>query len=260
MDCRLLVILSRKDELVKDFPAWMLSEDDISRFQAMQNTALVEIAGRDSIAAALEAPRIEALEAILPTIAYTGTEYGNWRELLLNVDFLRERLKDLHVEVFPPVVQGAPAFWWKLCGERLGQHFAKYGLYSPCVGCHLYLHALRIPLAQKLNCRLIVAGSREFHDQRPKVNQTARVLDAYQDFAAKFGMTLLFPLRHVKSGRQIEAILGKNWREGDLQLKCVLSRNYAGQAYHPDLAQEKAIQYLKEFALKLAAREIKKFL
>jgi hypothetical protein len=260
MDCRLLVILSRKDELVKDFPAWMLSEDDISRFQAIQNKALVEIAGRDSIAAALEAARTEALEAMLPTIAYTGTEYGNWRDILKNIEFLRLRLKDLDVEVFPPVVQGAPAFWWKLCGQRLGQHFDKYGMYSPCVGCHLYLHALRIPLAQKLNCLLIVAGSREFHDQRPKINQTAQVLDAYQDFAAKFGVRLLFPLRQVQSGRQIKAILGKKWPEGDLQLKCVLSRNYASTAYNPDLAQDKALQYLREFAFKLAAREIKKFL
>ena len=260
MDCRLLVILSRKDELVKDFPAWMLSMEDISRFQAIRHTAIVEIAGRDSLAAVLEAVRTQALEAVLPTIAYTGTEYGNWRDLLTNVEFLTERLKDLHVEVFPPVVQGAPALWWKLCGERLGEHFARYSLYSPCVGCHLYLHALRIPLAKKLNCRLIVTGSRELHDGLAKINQTAKVLDLYQDFAASFGITLLFPLRHVKSGREITALLGKNWPEGDLQLKCVLSRNYAGAAYNPDLAQDKAVQYLQEFALKLAHREIKKFL
>lgn len=260
MDCRLLVILSRKDELVKDFPAWMLSPEDISRFQAIRHTAIVEIAGRDSLAAALEAARTQTLEAVLPTIAYTGTEYGNWRDLIKNVEFLRERLKDLHVEVFPPVVQGAPAFWWKLCGERLGEHFERYGLYSPCVGCHLYLHALRIPLAKKLNCRLIVAGSRELHDGLAKINQTAQVLDLYQDFAASFGVTLLFPLRHVKSGRKIMALLGKNWPKGDFQLKCVLSRNYAGAAYNPDLAQDKAVQYLQGFALKLAKREIKKLL
>jgi hypothetical protein len=260
MDCRLLVILSRKDELVRDFPAWMISPEDLARFRAMENKAIVEIAGRDSIAAALEAVRTESLEALLPSIAYTGTEYGDWRELFKNIEFLRLRLKDREVEVFPPVIQGAPALWWRLCGQDLGRHFAKYGLFSPCVGCHLYLHALRIPLAKKLDCRLIIAGSRELHDRRPKINQMSRVLDAYRMFAAGFGADLMFPLRQVQSGRQIEAILGKNWPEADLQLKCVLSRNYGGRAYNPDLAQGKAVQYLNQFALKLAAKEITKYL
>lgn len=260
MDRRLLEILSRKDELVTDFPAWMLSEKTISRFQGIKHKAVVEIAGRDSIAAALEAARTESLEAMLHTIAYTATEYGDWRTLLENIKFLEQRSRQPQVEVFPPVVMGSPTLWWKLCGRRLGEHFEQYGFYSPCVGCHLYLHAIRIPLAKKLDCPLLIAGSREFHDKRLKINQMGKVLDAYQDFAARFGVKLLYPIREVKSGRKVEKLLGKDWAEDGRQLQCVLSKNYEGVISDPISAQDKAIRYLEEYALNLAAEEIEKSL
>ncbi|MCF8037391.1 MAG: hypothetical protein K9K62_11005, partial [Desulfobacteraceae bacterium] len=47
------------------------------------------------------------------------------------------------------------------------------GHYTPCTGCHLYLHAVRIPLARMLGNVPIIGGERESHSGKVKVNQCA---------------------------------------------------------------------------------------
>ncbi len=223
---RMEALFAERPKIVDRFPGWMLSAERISSLRAIQDLAVAEIAGRDSFAAILKAVEEESIRAVLPSIAYTGTEYGNWRTPFEKLAGLKERLGRMGVEILDPVVLGDPATWNLLCGRSVVSHIRAYGFYSPCIGCHFYLHSLRVPLASLLNSRTIIAGERERHDGKVKLNQIRVVLDAYTALLDGFGVRLLLPLRYVNSGDDIKAILKDDWKEGKEQLSCVFSKNY----------------------------------
>ena len=260
LSTRLLSLLAGKPELISEFPEWMLTQAAVKRISETDNVAMVEIAGRDSIAAVIRACETRAIHAIVPTLAYTGTEYGNWEVPLKKVKSLKTLLKKKKIIVFDTVFLGSPKFWWTLCG-RYSTHFHnKYKFFSHCIGCHLYLHAIRIPLAKKLDINLVIGGERESHDERIKVNQIGVALDAYQGLMNRFNIELFLPLRHVKSGREIESIIGTKWDEGDQQLACVLSRNYQKMDGSVSFDENAVKGFLDEFALKKAEEIIKGYL
>lgn len=260
MDNRLLEILANKPAIVSDIPEWMLPPSTMRAMTESPRSAIAEIAGRDSIAAVLRACELRPIDAVLPTVAYTGSEYGDWAVTFEKISILQDILKSRHVRVFDPVAIGSPKFWWKLCG-RYSVHFTKkYGFYSPCVGCHLYFHAIRIPLAKKLHCALIVGGERESHDGRVKVNQIRVSLDFYQSFMNKFGIELYLPIRHIKTSREIESLLDMPWNEGDEQLECVLSRNYVEADGSVSFREDAVMHYFQEFAFPTAESVINSYL
>ncbi len=260
IDKRLLEIFANKPALIVDFPDWMLPQSTVHEIRKTENVAIAEIAGRDSIAAAIRACEMRMIKAIVPTIAYTGTEYGNWVTPFETIKILRDKLQSNNVKVFEPIVIGSPKFWWTLCG-RYAIHLSKrFNFYSHCVGCHLYFHAIRIPLAKILQVNLVIGGERELHDGKIKINQIKAALDAYQSFFSKFSVELFLPLRHIASGKEIESIIGLPWAEGQQQLECVLSKNYQESDNSVILNEDAVKRFLDEFALNKAGEVIKGYL
>ena len=260
MDPRIFEIVSAKPELIAEFPDWMLSKETENELRETEGLAIAEIAGRDSIAAVLESAKTGNIKAILPTLAYTGTEFGNWEAPVKKIDQLQEELNKQGIKVFDPVLLGAPKFWWLLCGRYATDLFKRFGFYSPCVGCHLYLHAVRIPLAKKINCDVLIGGERESHDGKFKINQIGIALDAYTHFMEQFGIKLLLPLRRVRSGKDIEVIVGHLWGKGTEQLECVMSRNYLDRDGNAIFSEDEIKRFFNEFAINEAEIETKRFL
>jgi hypothetical protein len=260
LSARLLSLLAGKPELISEFPEWMLPQETLKQISKERHIAIAEIAGRDSIAAVIRASETRTIRAIVPTLAYTGTEYGNWKVPLIKIKSLKTLLKKKRITVFDPVFLGSPKFWWALCGRYSSHFFEKYKFFSPCIGCHLYLHAIRVPLAKRLGINLVIGGERESHDERIKVNQIGVALDAYRGLMNKFNIELFLPLRHIKSGREIESIIGAKWDEGDQQLACVLSRNYQKMDGSVSFDESAVKRFLDEFALKKAEEVIKGYL
>jgi len=223
-DLRLRDLYLNKPECVIDLPEWLLSSKKIEGYRAISGLAIVEIAGRDSMAAAVKSVEEEAFTDLLPTYVYTGTEHGPWASVEQAVERLARRLPEIRVHNL--VVLGSPGFWQALNGRFISELISKYGFYTPCVGCHVYLHCIRIPLALKLGSVPIISGEREWHDKSIKINQTREALDMYQDMTRRSGVRLLLPLRHIAEGDRISEILGFEWQEGKEQLGCVLSKNY----------------------------------
>lgn len=188
--------------------------------------AIAEIAGRDSIGAVLAAVDSLGIEAIVPTAVYTGTEYGDWSVLFNSVDRLQRRLAGTDVAMSDLVLLGSPRLWGVLNGRHMARLADEFGYCTPCVGCHLYLHLVRVPLAWALAASKIISGERESHDGRVKINQTASALDAYVSVIEGAGIDLVMPIRHMTSGEDVQGLLGEGWAEGDRQLGCVLSKNY----------------------------------
>lgn len=257
---RFLEILANKPDLIIDFPEWMLPQATISEIRRTENVAIAEIAGRDSIAAVIRACEIRPIQAIVPTIAYTSTDYGSWIVPLEKARTISNKLQSRNIKVFEPIVMGSPKFWSILCGRYATLFNKQFNSYSHCIGCHLYFHAIRIPLAKILQIRLVIGGERESHDGMIKINQIKVVLDAYQSFVNKFAIELLLPLRNIRSGKEIEAIIRETWKEGDQQIRCVLSKNYLADDCTVLVNKEAILRYLTEFALERAEEEIKLYL
>lgn len=261
MDVRYGEILLDRPELVASFPAWMLPAESVERLRAAAHAAVVEIAGRDSLAAAARAAK-DGYDLFLPAVAYTGTEFGDWRLPFENIEYLRRRLKAAGVgaEILEPAVIGAPELWRLLCGRYITVLYRRFGFYTPCLGCHVYLHAVRIPLAKITGCRTIISGERESHGGVVKLNQIPAALDAYAELVRRFGLDLKMPLRRVSSEAEIDDLVGGKGRGGEGQLECVLSKNYrdvdGAVAYDEDAVR----RFLSEFALPLAQRAVNTYL
>ena len=257
---KLRSLLSNKPELVVSFPDWLLSSARIDALKKTADLALAEIAGRDSVAAVLTAVEQHPIKGVLPTIAYTGTEFGDWEQVFATSRFVAERLRGRDITVFDPVFIGSPQFWRLLCGRYIVALFNRFGFYTPCLGCHLYLHALRIPLARLTGASYIISGEREQHDVRIKVNQVSSALDAYTGFVERFEVELLVPLRSIYSGEEIERIVGQEWQEGGGQLECVLSKNYQDIDGSVTYGEAGIRRFFEEFAFPVAEGVVRAYL
>ena len=239
-------LFTDKPEMVIDYPEWLLSTRALEAYRNMSRMAVVEIAGRDSVAAAVESVESSGFTDLLPTYVYTGTEYGPWSSVETAVERLARRLPE--VRVHPLLVLGSPRFWKALNGSFVSELISTYGFYTPCVGCHLYLHAVRIPLALSLGAVPVISGEREQHNGSVKLNQIPEALDRYIDLAKRFGVRLIFPLRQVYDGRIINDLLGLNWKEGQDQLACSLSGNYRLPDGSVSITSRQVERFIDEFA------------
>jgi hypothetical protein len=257
LSSRLKEIFLNKPECVIDLPEWLLPSGKIKEYTCMSKLAIVEIAGRDSVAAAVKSVEQESFTDLLPTYVYTGTEHGVWTTVERAVARLATRLTE--VRVHDLVVLGSPDFWHALSGRFISELVSRYGFYTPCIGCHLYLHSVRIVLALTLGKAPIISGERERHDRGIKVNQISEALSLYQAVANDFGVRLVFPLRHIADGDHITEILAFEWQEGKEQLCCVLSGNYRRLDGSVESTARQIERYLSEFARPCARKIIESY-
>ncbi|MEW6555519.1 MAG: hypothetical protein AB1384_14685 [Actinomycetota bacterium] len=208
--------------------------------------ALVEIAGRDSIAAAIALAKGKALRLLLPSIVFTATEYGDTAALFHNAERLRRLAQPLGVEVANPVVLGSPR-WWRATIGRVNSVLSRdYGPWHICVGCHMYLHAVRAPLAWEAGIARQVGGERLGHGGKVKINQTRPAVEAYRGVLAEYGIDLELPLLEVDDEDAIRSLAG-DWEEGEGQPGCVLSGNYRGLDGEVDCDHGRLRAYLDEY-------------
>jgi hypothetical protein len=190
----------------------------------MNDVAIVEIAGRDSVAAAVAAVRERGFRTLLPTIAFTGTETGDRTAPLRAVSVLRALVGD-RIDVHEPVALSDPALWSAMNARPAAEIQRRFGVYSPCLACHLYLHLLRVPLAWSNGNAPIISGERDTHDGRIKLSQTPASIAAADRVLTYAGVELLQPVQHA-SGEEIAELVDGSWDEGQGQLGCQLSGNY----------------------------------
>ena len=255
---KLAEIFLNKPELVIDYPDWMLSGKQIDSYRQMENPAIVEIAGRDSVAAAVKSVEEEGFTDLLPVYAYTGTEYGAWNSVEQAVKRLAARLPQ--VKIHPLLAIGSSEFWRVLNGRYVSELIGRYHFFSPCPGCHLYLHIIRIPLSKKLGNIPIISGERELHSGQVKINQTGEALDVYLDVASRFNVRLLFPLRFIEQSKEIEDLLQIPWERDKEQLECAFSGNYRLRNGSVAPSLKDVNRYFKEFAVPVSQRVIEAYI
>jgi len=230
--------------LPAELAANSLGAERVEMLRALPGLAVGAVAGRDAIAAIVEAVRAEGFSVVLPTSVATGTEYGNTDAPLEAVAALRRELGD-DVEVLGPLRIGAPRLWAALNGRFSAEIAERFGLHSPCLACHLYVHLARVPLAWALGNAPVITGERDTHDGRIKLSQTTASIDAETRVLAHAGIELLTPVRAF-SGADV-GVLVPGWHEGEKQLCCVHSGNYKRLDGSVRLDEPGYERYLREF-------------
>jgi len=186
------------------------------------SAAIGAFAGRDSAAAIVQAVRERGFSTILPTSIATGTEYGSAAELDWALEYTRRALPD--TEVLDVVRFGSAPLWRALNGRFASEIQLRYGMSSPCLACHLYVHLARVPLALSLGGLPVITGERDTHDGYIKLSQTVDSIDAEVRVLARAGVELLVPVRTFSNSEINELVPG--WDPGKRQLSCVHSGNY----------------------------------
>lgn len=209
------------------------------------NLAIVEIAGRDSIAAGVAAVGSLGFTQLLPTVAYTGTESGDTDSPYRGVEILRDLLGPW-VEVHEPDSLWEPELWGAMNGHPAAEIQRRFGVYSPCLACHLYLHLVRVPLSWSYGNAPIVSGERDTHDGRIKLSQTAASIDAATRVLRYADIELLQPVRSLDS-TGVAALVGTAWDESAEQLGCLLSGNYVQFDGTVTYNEAGYARYLEEF-------------
>lgn len=223
--------------------------------------AIAEISGRDSVAAVLKFCQENKVEEIAPTYVHTSTEYGDFGKIERNVELLRKGLKnDFNVHLSKLTVLSNPQLWWAINGRFITVLFEKFGFYTPCIGCHLYVHLMRVPLARQLGLSQIIAGEREVHQDSTKLSQTAETLDAYIEVLNSFGLKLIFPLRNISSNKEIEEIIKPLPIGGKGQLECVLKANYRSLSDKTCYPAGKIHSYINNFLIPAGKKLLRELL
>lgn len=142
---------------------------------------------------------------------------------------------------------GNPELWAALNGRYISSIYKEYGIYSPCLACHLYMHLCRVPLSLALNNIPIISGERNTHQGQIKLSQTPHAIDAYIEILSYAGIDLLMPIRHMEDNLQIENIVGEDWKQGERQLTCVFSGNYYNLDKEVFIDEILYKRYLEEF-------------
>jgi hypothetical protein len=207
--------------------------------------AVIEVAGRDSVAAAIAAVRGHGFDTLLPTMAFTGTETGDFEAPERAIGRLRAIVGD-SVEVLEPVKLRDSNLWSALNARFAAPIRDRFGVYSACLACHLYLHLLRAPVAWEHDNAPIVAGERDTHDGRLKLSQTAPGIDAAIRVLAHGGLKLLEPVRYL-SGTQVADLVGGGWEQERGQLGCMLSENYVALDGSVRYDESGYARYIEEF-------------
>lgn len=228
-----------------EHPESILPLVEIERLKREPALAIVAVAGRDSVAAALIAARERGFRVLLPTSVATGTEFGDEFAPVRATALLRE-LAGPDIEVLPVVRFASPRLWAALNGRFAARIAERFGLCSPCLACHLYVHLARVPLAWALGDAPIVTGERDSHDGRLKLSQTPASIDAERLVLAEAGIELLTPIRGF-SGGEISDVLEGRWQAAGHELECVHSGNYARDDGSVRLDLNAYARYLAEF-------------
>lgn len=171
------------------------------------------LAGRDSVAAVLKTIRSREFSAIVPIIISVPIEYGDHGLRLETVKKLRkyseEQFDQYNSIVTHPIIVNDVGLWGKInSGSNLLEIQKKYNAYTPCIGCHLYVHAIRCHLSKDLGLKYVISGDRKSHSDIIKLNQLSNVLDTFQSFVKEAYDTILsFPLKDIKNAKDIDDIL-----------------------------------------------------
>ena len=211
-------------------------------------TYIAEIAGKDSIAAVHKIMRERAPATIIPTVVYTGTEYGDFSSYTRSIDYLTKCGQLYGVSVEKTMILHNEMLWNYICVKYSNLLFQTYGIYTPCIMCHLFTHLLRIPIYLERKCEGIITGERYSHKGKLKANQQQDTISLFRSLFSGHRIALIQPLIDTEDTIIVDAeIKDYSYISTINDLKCVLSGNMSGVSLEEEENLLKLRRYLDCF-------------
>lgn len=188
------------------------------------NYFIQEVAGRDSIAAMSSFLQLSKNQytGVILAAALAPAEYGELEHLYQSLLTAAEIAANHGLSYHFSVSKSVPA-WKELVAANALTSSMKYGFYTTCLGCHLYLHLLRGIIAVQTGASPIVSGERHFHRGRIKINQSPEAIRAYKKVLESHGVKIVFPVAELDDETRLIELLPRFWEEGKEQLDCLFS-------------------------------------
>ena len=239
----------------------ILPSEQIEILKKIPRLAMGEIRGVESMGAVYAALDRKTVDAFLPTVVYTGTEYGEWKTFLKHLNTLKKKIeKTYQIYCLEPVFIGAPEFWGALNGRFMHELLKRFKFYSPCLGCRIYCYAVRIPLCKQLNCSVIISGGTPEDSTPVAINASQEVMYYCNTLLSNFGINLMY--RIVEENK-------KDIIEQDAQVKqigrrdtcscCLFKENFKMMRNDPKELHDNT-KYFEQFAIPAAAKIVSRVL
>lgn len=210
------------------------------------DTYIAEIAGKDSVAAVIKFAREIGEAEIIPTIVYTGTEYGDKNSYFDSIEFIKRKTAGKNIVFSDTAELENGALWNLICVKYQYLLNKKYGFNTPCIGCHLFAHLMRLPLLRETGAKGIITGERYSHQGKLKANQHPMTIKCFTEIFGKNGAVMVRPLLGTDDTYAVNAeIEDEKVIAHANDVKCVLSGNLQGFELEKNL--DKLEHYLNDF-------------
>lgn len=223
-----LKIIAQKPDIFGNIPDTILSEEKTEELRKIPRLAIGEISGFKGLESTFFSLSKKRPDAFLPTISYTGTEYGEWKDFKEILKYIKKTIeKNLRIYVAEPLLLGAPNFWWALNGRFANELQERFGFYCQCYGCRLYSFALRVPLSKRINAKFLIPSNIETKNDY-KIYNSPQAIKYYNSLMSSFGIELWYAhLSKFQNKEMTETFnLHEQQQENGDGLHCILEDNY----------------------------------
>lgn len=214
----------------------------------INKTFISEIAGKDSIAAISSFINdVDCKIKIVPTIVYTGTEYGKFESYKESIHYLKT-IANNHVAFDKIYELRNEKIWNTLIYKYQFLLNKKYNFFTPCIMCHFYTHLLRIPLYVEKKATGLITGERMMHDDKIKLNQHFLVLECFHKLFSSYDINIIQPILQIKKTKIIDSYIDDRYiLEGANDVRCILSDNLTGFIIDDKRNVDRIRDFLNEF-------------
>ena len=216
------------------------------KFETKENYFICEVAGKDSIAAIIQAARDYDIKNLFGIGIFHRSFFGNILEPNEHYEYVKDLYNKEDFDSTKFLYLDVSNLFDRLIIRNIAIVQKYFGYYSTCPPCHLFFHMMRIPIANYYGITKIITGERELHGDRKKLNQIPEVLSLFKDLLEKEGIELIQPIRKIKNDDEIYEILGKSWKSAD-PLKCSFSKSYYDESGEIPFEIKKILKSLKDF-------------
>ncbi len=240
---KLLRILADRPDLFGRLPDGVLSEETRNHLRMIPNLAFAVIDELCSSTAVSVVLREKKIDGLVPTVVYTGTEFGPWENRLQACAALKKDIeRSVNIYVSEPVVLGSPPLWNALSGRHFRALSHHYGFATCCCSCIIYICAVHIPVMKLFDAGCFLSGSCCGCLSAGMLSQHENVRNYCRMFMSGFG------IEHVQKGpdRDEEPDSAMPCRE----FGCVLESGPASER------TPVAGKFFEEFAIPAAAKTL----
>lgn len=204
--------------------------NQLEKIQQLHGDIIIDVAGKDSYAALikhLETEKQNSLK-IIPIVVKAPSEYGTIEKLVESFDNFKFKISQQFDVVFNDTLIIEEYLLWRLLnGKYISEFIKDLGFYSPCPGCHIYLHSVRAYISKLLGINTIISGERLTHGSKLKINQLPISIANHSEILKEFGVNHIQPVLDIANTKEIDKLIDNYIDNKSIyHFDCVFSSNY----------------------------------